>query len=294
LCWYAGAGLASADTLSVEAYRARLREARALVASARTAPGPARAPLLNRAGALLRSTTAVRLGDATTIAIDDGVLADRLGSTDGALERALGDLDRLSAFADSAAAPGVDGATADARLRALVGEQQTRSAQATLFTIVRAIADRLVELMGRPDPRILVPAQVAVGLALAFVLVATLVRGVRERIRAEVVLPERRAARGADPAVQLRRAEEALAAGRGREAIHALYLYALGALAEREALAYDPALTDRELLSRAAAVPHVDALRDLVVLHERVWFGLRDASAAEPARARALALRVAP
>lgn len=236
----------------------------------------------------------MRLSDATVIAVADGTVADRLDPTDGMLERALGDLDRLIAFADTAAAPRLDGATADARLRALVGEQQTRSAQATMFTVVRAIADRLIDLMGRPDPRVLLPAQVAIGLALAFVLIVILARGVRERIRAEVVVPELRAARGADPAAHLRRAEEALASRRGRDAIHALYLYALAALASREVLAYDPALTDRELLSRAAAVPHADALRDLIALHERVWFGLREAAAAEPARAHALALRVAP
>ena len=80
---------------------------------------------------------------------------------------------------------------------------------------------------------------------------------------------------------------------RPREAIHALYLFALNTLVAREAIRYDPALTDRELLLRAAGVPHADALRDLVGLYERSWFGLRDPGVDEARRARSLALRVA-
>ncbi len=45
---------------------------------------------------------------------------------------------------------------------------------------------------------------------------------------------------------------------------------------------------------RAAAIPHADALRDLVGIYERSWFGLRDPSVDEARRARELALRVAP
>ena len=54
-----------------------------------------------------------------------------------------------------------------------------------------------------------------------------------------------------------------------------------------------PALTDHELLLRAAAIPNADALRDLVALYERAWFGLREPDAAEAERARSLATRVA-
>jgi hypothetical protein len=78
-----------------------------------------------------------------------------------------------------------------------------------------------------------------------------------------------------------------------REAIHALYLYAIASLALREAIRYDPSLTDRELLARASGIPHADALRDLVSMHERVWYGLREASPDDAARARALATRAA-
>ena len=74
--------------------------------------------------------------------------------------------------------------------------------------------------------------------------------------------------------------------------MHALYLYALTALTARETIRYDPALTDRELLTRAAGIPHADALRDLVALYERSWFGLREPATEEARRARALAVRV--
>ena len=106
-------------------------------------------------------------------------------------------------------------------------------------------------------------------------------------------MPDRALARAEDPAAHRRAAEAALAGGRAREAIHELYLYVLRSLAARELIRYDPALTDHELLLRAAAIPNADALRDLVALYERAWFGLREPDAAEAERARSLATRVA-
>jgi hypothetical protein len=94
--------------------------------------------------------------------------------------------------------------------------------------------------------------------------------------------------------VHLRAADAAIAAGRSRDALHALYLYVVTTLEVRETIHYDPALTDRELLLRAAAIPHADSLRDLVGLYERSWFGMRDPSRDEARRARDLALLVAP
>ena len=44
-----------------------------------------------------------------------------------------------------------------------------------------------------------------------------------------------------------------------------------------------------EILARSRAIPHSDALRDLVALHELVWYGLRDPRAEDAARARSLA-----
>ena len=60
-----------------------------------------------------------------------------------------------------------------------------------------------------------------------------------------------------------------------------------------ETIRYDPALTDHELLARAAAIPQIGSLRDLVALHERVWFGLKPADRDDAARGRELAQRIA-
>ena len=147
-------------------------------------------------------------------------------------------------------------------------------------------------IRGIPDLRFIPWVIAAVGIGLALFIVATLGRGVRERVRREVLLPDRTLARTDDPAAHRRAAESALAGGRAREAIHELYLYVLRTLAVRELIRYDPALTDRELLMRAAAIPNADALRDLVALYERAWFGLREPDAAEAERAQSLASRV--
>jgi len=117
-------------------------------------------------------------------------------------------------------------------------------------------------------------------------------RGVRERIRREVSSADVRAGTTDDPAEHLRRADAAIAAGRSREGFHELYLFALARLAAHETIRFDPALTDRELLARAAAIPQIAPLRTLVALHERVWFGLKPAGPDDAARARALAEQV--
>src|SRR5207245_6787744 len=133
----------------------------------------------------------------------------------------------------------------------------------------------------------------AVGAAPVVLLVATPGRGLRERVRTGMVIAATGTGVREDPTARLRLADQALARGHAREAIRELYLYAIAALAAREAFRYDPALTDRELLVRAAGIPHADALGDLVALYERAWFGLREPATAEAERARSLALRAA-
>ena len=76
--------------------------------------------------------------------------------------------------------------------------------------------------------------------------------------------------------------------------MRALFLYTVTALADRDAIRYDAALTDHELVLRAAAIPNADAFRALVAMYEHSWFGMHDPSAADARRARELALRVAP
>src|SRR5207245_2129772 len=81
------------------------------------------------------------------------------------------------------------------------------------------------------DLRFLQWGVAALGIGLVLFIVATLGRGVRERVRREVLLPDRALARAEDPAAHRRAAEAALAGGRAREAIHELYLSVLRSLA---------------------------------------------------------------
>ncbi|MEA2661008.1 MAG: hypothetical protein QOH08_580 [Chloroflexota bacterium] len=250
-----------------------------------------REQFLSAARALLRQTTDVRLADAT-LAVDDSALADRI--TADAVDREAAELSRYLAVVNATLARRLDAAAADAKLASLTADQQLGQ-RLNLGTIAATLLQRfgtwLYDLVGRPDPNVLLNVQAAIGVLVALAIVALLVRGTRERIRRETALGVTAGERRADPAVHLRAADEALRGGRPRDAIHALYLYAFTTLAAREALRYDPALTDHELLRRAVQLPHADALGDLVQLHERVWFGLRDARESDVARARALAVR---
>jgi len=285
-------GIAHADTLTTAEYRARLIQVQALVERARAAPLAEREPILAQARGLLRQTTDVQLGD-TTFAIDDGPLADRL--TPDAVERESSELSRYVSVATASLARRVDAGAADAKLRSLTTDQQLGQ-RLNLGAIIGGLIQRfggwLYDLIGRPDPNVLLNVQAVIGVLVAIAIVALLIRGTRERIRRETALGIGTGERRADPSAHLRTADDALRSGRPRDAIHALYLYAFATLAAREALRYDPALTDHELLRRAAQLPSASALGDLVQLHERVWFGLRDARDADVARARSLAVQV--
>jgi uncharacterized protein DUF4129 len=292
--WLAQPQVAHADTVSPRDYRQRLIDARALVVQARAVSGTARDSAVTRARLVILATTAVALpsGDLT---VNDSALAERIVSSDVALDAALALLDAQLALASRVVAPSIDAAKSDAALRDVL--RATQNAQASpsfIDSIARAFQRFLAGLEGpRVDFGLVWPLLGILGAAIIFFVVATLGRGLGERVRTEVALRESAGADRADPARHLRAADEALATGRPRDAIHALYLFALTSLVAREAIRFDPALTDRELLVRAAAIPHADALRDLVALYERSWFGLRDPGADEAQRARSLAMRVA-
>ena len=262
----------------------RLREARTLIQAGQPA----------EARALLRQTTALEVADGT-IGLDDGPLATRLTAPAGVQSRALADLDAYIALVLRAAARPIDPGSADAALREVIGGEAVRTGSGSLVdAIVRALQRLGSGLEGpRPDPLVIVQEAIAgLGLALLLFVLGTLGRGLRERVRGEVVLRGAGVTSRADPAAHLAAADRAIGEGHAREAVHALYLYTLTALASREAIRYDPALTDRELLMRAAGIPHAEALRDLVTLYERTWFGLREPATDEARRARALAVRV--
>jgi hypothetical protein len=292
--WLAQPQVAQADTVSPRDYRQRLTEARALVVQARAASGAARDTAVTRARLVLLATTAIAL-PAGELRINDSALADRIVSSDAALDAAVSLLDAQLALTSRAASTSVDAARSDAALRdVLRAVESAQASPSVLDAIARALQRFLAGLEGpRVDFGLVWPLVGVLGAAIIFFVVATLGRGLGERVRTEVALREASGADRVDPARHLRAADEALAAGRPRDAIHALYLFALTSLVAREAIRFDPALTDRELLVRAAAIPHADALRDLVALYERSWFGLRDPGADEARRARSLAMRVA-
>jgi hypothetical protein len=271
-------------------------QVRSLIDRSRAVGTAERDRMLSQAASLLRETTALRTRDGT-IAVDDSTIAEVLAAQNGA-NRALAILDAYIAAADRAARSPIDPAAADARLREVLGASQTDvGSGAGIAALLAWIASRLSALLtglgGVPDLRFVPFVLIGLGLALVAFILATLGRGLKERFRREVVVADRAQARAEDPAAHLHAAESALAGGRAREAIHELYLYVIGSLSARELIRYDPALTDRELLLRAAAIPHADALRDLVALNERAWFGLREPEPNEAQRARSLAARVA-
>jgi hypothetical protein len=291
--WLAQPLVAHADTVSPRDYRQRLTDVRALVVQARALTGPARNTAVARARLLLTTTTAISLPSGE-LSIDDGGLALRIASDNASLDGALALIDAQLSFATRAVSPSIDAARSDAALRDVLRTVDDPGASVSLLDAIARAIQRF--LAGLPGPRVdfglIWPLLGILGAAIIFFVVATLGRGLGERVRTEVALSETAGADRPDPSSYLRAADGALASGRPREAIHALYLFALHTLDAREAIRYDPALTDHELLLRAAAVPHADALRDLVALYERSWFGLRDPGAEEARRARSLALRV--
>lgn len=230
-----------------------------------------------------------------TVRIDDSAIADAIGSRTPSIDAAVSRIDARLALISSNAPP-IDPATADARLREVAQQSAGASAPTDLFDAIgRALLRFLSQLRGPGiDLAALLPAVGLLGVAVILFVIATLGRALPERVRREVLVGGTADARRSDPAVHLRAADAALAAGSSREALHALYLYVITALEVRETIRYDPALTDRELLLRAAAIPHADSLRDLIGLYERSWFGLREPSGEEARHARDLALRVAP
>ena len=304
LLWGLGATVADADTISLDTYRTRLRDARSFVQAARSTPRAQQPSILARAALLLRTTDAIRLADGSIIAIDDAALAGRLDQTDdAALLASLADLDARIALADGAAAASrLTGAAVDEQLRAVTRPKPAPAEPDTgllglivvFVGLIRSAWQLVVRgTAGSIDPYVVIATVAGLGLGIALLVLGILGRGVRERIRREALSGDLRVGTAADPAVHLIRADAAIAEGRPRDALHELYLFALATLAAHETIRFDPALTDRELLARAAAIPQIAQLRDLVAIHERVWFGLKHADREDALRARGLAERIA-
>ena len=270
----------------------RLNRARFDLQNARGAP--AQSAAIANVDAALRQTTAISLASGEALAVDDSSLMR--GIEPSSIDAAILRIDARTNLVLRAFTPQIDPSVADARLREIVAQAGSAAAPVDLLDAIgRALLRFFSQLRGPGiDPTVLWPAVGALGVAVILFVIATLGRALPERVRREVLVRGALVEDRLDPTAQLRAADDALAAGRPRDALHALYLYVIASLASREAVRYDPALTDRELLERAAAIPHADSLRDLVLIYERSWFGLREPSQDEARRARELALRVAP
>ena len=256
--------------------------------------------LLGRAALLLRSTDAVRLADGSTIVIDDSGLATRVAEADeSGLQSAIADLDARITMVDGASSARLTGTAVDERLRAVTRPVPAAAPDdpgliGLFFSLIAQVLSFVRRgVLSSIDPYVVVILVAGLGLGVALLVAGILGRGVRERVRREALAGDVRLGTAEDPSAHLARADAAIAAGRPRDALHELYLFALITLAAHETIRFDPALTDRELLARAAAIPQIGPLRDLVALHERVWFGLKTADRDDAARARVLAQRIA-
>jgi len=228
------------------------------------------------------------------------VLAARVAEADDAgMQAALTDLDARIAMVDGVSSSRLTGTAVDERLRAVTRPRPAVAPDdAGLVGLFLMLVAQVLSFVRRGvllsiDPSAVVLLVAGLGLGVTLLVAGILGRGLRERVRREALNGDARVGTAEDPSAHLARADAAIAAGRPRDALHELYLFALITLAAHETIRFDPALTDRELLARAAAIPQIGPLRDLMALHERVWFGLKTADRDDAARARELAQRVA-
>ena len=259
---------------------------------ARRSAGADRTRALASARDLLARTDALALPDGSTYTVRDNALLDAIDANEDPA-RLIEMLDTQSLAARSLRQ--IDAGVARDRLRQIVGEYAARESSLSIPDLILQFIARLLSGVALPPLDIWrVLAIIGVlGVGLIIFILSLLGRGFRERIGREAALAVSGGVAQSGARRHLAAADAAIAARRSREAIHALFLYALTTLAERDVIRYDPSLTDGEILLRTAALPQAKELRDLIVLYERSWFGLREPNEAEAARARALALQVA-
>lgn len=299
-CLLSLGGVARADPISLAAYRQALADVRAQVLAARATGGVAREATLATAIGALDALREVRVDTAIYTAPPHALLTALLRRGDDAnLDLAAGVLaETLRALEPSRGGSLLDPAQARRSLDGVFSStdfERTPDWRDVVADLLRrAVAVVLPDLRAPTIQRLWVTlalAPIAVGLALLVFWVTG--AGLRERVRREVALRVATETRRSTAGDRLRAAEAALAAGRARDAVRELFLFALVALEERELLRVDPALTDREVLARAAGLPHARDLAALADVYERSWYGVRDPSDAEVARANDLARRIA-
>ena len=286
---------ANADPISLAAYRSALVNARTEIDVARQRSGDDRRRAIGAAMSILSGVTEVTAGDATYTALPHEPLQALLrDGSDDSLERASGMLGETIAAIGGGTAF-LDPAQARSALDAILASTDFRPQpdwHDALLAILRA-------LLGSSDLR--VPQVTAVQIATALSGVVTLLlaliaiyatRGLRAKITREAVLAAALSSDRPRAVDHLSAADEAIRRGRLRDALRSLFLAALAGLEERGGLRLDPALTDREILARAAGSARVDDLSSLVELYEPAWFGEREPTPSEVERAADLARRI--
>lgn len=293
-------GSARADPIQLLAYERVLTDASAQIDLARAASGTARAQAIARARALLERNREVRVGSATYTAAPHGPVLALLDAGDNeSLARASAILAQtFEAVRRSEGLAALDPDRARDALESTLRAPDFQRVQDWRSAVVSWILDLIERLLpGLQAPNITrenIAAVLAPIAAITLIVVAaTVLRGARAKLVREALVAADVGPRGPTVADRLREAEEARRAGRLRDALRALFLAALLALERRGALRLDPALTDRELLTRAAHLAARGDLEALVTLYERAWYGLRDPSDADVERASGLARRIA-
>ncbi len=293
-------GVAQADPIPLVEYERVLADARAQADIARGAQGEVRQLAVRRALTLLSGATEVRVGTAVYTAVPHATVRALLETGDDAnLASASAMLDEtLAAVRRAEALGGGDPAPARAFLDGVLRSPDFRRVPDWRDALTAFLRDLVADLF--PDLRAPRVTQeqltVLIGAAavalLAFVASSSL-RGARAKVTREALLARGSSPRGPSAADHLRAADEARRAGRLRDALRELFLGALLALERRGGVRVDPALTDREILARAAHLARAGDLEALVALYERAWYGLHEPSDVDVERASELARRIA-
>ncbi|MBN1287790.1 MAG: DUF4129 domain-containing protein [Anaerolineae bacterium] len=265
-------------TLGEVEYWARLRETGGLLQQARGQSAAGQETVLAQVRGLWAGIDAVRLADATVVAVDMRWLAGEL--TPGTLDDAQTRLQALLQYHEQRASQAV--LDAEARLKALNKVQIDYPEPTPTVTAEPWVRP---DLPGRgidlsPSPGL---SQVILFAAAVLVVTAVLVSLARGlRIQRAGVGAE---AGDADNAPTTSEAARERAASSEtvrdyRAAIRYLYLSSLLLLDERGVIRYDPTLTNREHLQQAAGSPRLaDLLRPVVSTFDYVWYGFAPADA---------------
>jgi hypothetical protein len=248
--------------------------------------------------ATLTAITAVDAGGATFTALPhEPILALLRAGDDRSLQLASGMLEETASGIPGAPGVAIDADHARAILSATLASSDFQRQPSWTDALAEVLRNLLAGLFPNLRAPTLTPLQIAVVLTgivtLLIAIVATnAVRGLRAKITREAILASALAAERPRAADLLREADDAVRGGRLREALRSLFLAGLAGLEERGGLRLDPALTDREILARAAGSPRAGDLSTLVSLYEPVWYGVREPTSTEVERAGDLARKI--